>query len=190
MFSSFVALIISSSGQDIFKCPAERKAVAVSGNHSTVSKLKIQAIITLFLTLSFGNCVSAQTNKLVETIRTDHVERLEMHLSAFGVESDDYPSIDIYVDFLKDSSNCHKWYYNPKYKDSTYHLTSIEMQKVLSLLENLELDKLTTDYKSVMSDQPTSSTEIYLKQQKFKITDYGLQGEEPLKSLYLLVYKL
>ena len=45
MFSSFVALIISSSGQDIFKCPAERKAVAVACKFSDPPKMTTKQVI-------------------------------------------------------------------------------------------------------------------------------------------------
>jgi hypothetical protein len=60
---------------------------------------------------------------------TNSISKIEMHLNAFGVESDDFPSIDVYIDFVHDSSICTKWYYNPAHKPSTYSLSNEEMKK-------------------------------------------------------------
>lgn len=55
-------------------------------------------------------------------IKTKHpvrIVKLEFHLCAFGVESDDFPNITGIVDFKSDTSMFEKSYYNPKYKSST-----------------------------------------------------------------------
>jgi hypothetical protein len=113
-----------------------------------------------------------------------------MNLSAFGVESDNFPSIAAYIDFVNDSSNCQKTYYNPAFKPSTYKLSTTEIEKVLQLLKASDLGKLKTEYSVSKTDQPTSTTTIYAGQRKFTVKDYGLEGEQPLKQLYKLVYKL
>ena len=112
-----------------------------------------------------------------------------MNLSAFGVESDDFPSIDVTIDFSKGTSNCRKSFYNPAYKDSTYCLTKNEMQGILKLLKIEDLEKLEKEYKVGMTDQPSSKTIIYTSKTKFVINDYGLKGEYPLQELYKTVYK-
>lgn len=112
-----------------------------------------------------------------------------MHLSAFGVESDDFPSIETYVDFINDSSNCTKTYYNPAFKGSTYKLSHEEIKKVLELLQNSDLSKLKKEYSVSKTDQPTSTLIIYTDKQIYKIKDYGLEGDTPLTDLYKIVYK-
>ena len=154
-----------------------------------IVNLKFILNILLFVGLYSGICTSSPTDQEVSGTTKTAISKLEMHLSAFGVESDDFPSIDVYVDFLNDSSNCHKWYYDPKHKDSTYHLTPGEIKKILSLLETTDLGKIKTDYTSQMSDQPASTTTIFAGQQQFVIRDYGLQAGDPFKTLYQLVYK-
>jgi hypothetical protein len=112
-----------------------------------------------------------------------------MNLSAFGVESDIFPSIGAIVDFSKDTSTCVKSFYNPENKGSTYSLTQSEMKSILSLLKIDDLEKLKKEYKVSISDQPSSKTKIYTTKKTFVINDYGLEGEYPLQDLYKIVYK-
>ncbi len=121
---------------------------------------------------------------------TNSVLKIEMKLSAFGVESDNFPSINAYIDFFKDSSNCKKSFYNPKYKDSIYSLSKLEIDSILFILNNSNLGKLKKEYTINLSDQPSSTIIIYTKKNKFVIDDYGLRGEYPLQKLYQIVYKL
>ncbi len=147
--------------------------------------LQPKYFIAIVIVCTLPACISSQTNR-----QPDHnITKVIMSLSAFGVESDDFPSIEVYIDFDKDSSNCVKSYYNPAYKGSAYRLSAAEMQKVRILLEESNLNKLKTSYKWPASDQPTSTTIIYSRQTTFTITDYGLKGDEPLPELYKLVYK-
>lgn len=114
-----------------------------------------------------------------------------MNLSAFGVESDDYPSIDASIDFINTSNSCKKWYYNNAlHKTTMYTLSKTEMKKILRLLQTIDLEKFKKDFKVGRTDQPTSKTIIHTRQRKFVITDYGLQGDDPLPELYKIVYKL
>jgi hypothetical protein len=138
--------------------------------------------------LSFSFC-SSPHDTMTRAKTADSISRIEMNLSAFGLESDDSPSIDCVIDFAGDSSRCSKSYYNPAYKPSTYRLTSAEMKKVLELFQTSALEKLKTEYTVSKTDQATSTTTIYVGQRKFVIKDYGLEGEFPLKELYKIVYK-
>jgi hypothetical protein len=115
--------------------------------------------------------------------------KIEMSLSAFGVESDDFPSIDAVIDFSNDSSHCAKWFYNPSNKDSVYYLSKQEIQSVLALLRISDLEKLKTEYHTKKPDQPSSKTVVYTTKRKFIINDYGLIGAYPLTELYEIVYK-
>jgi hypothetical protein len=145
--------------------------------------------LLLLITLSFNFCSTSQGSSSEVQPITDSVTKVEMNLSAFGVESDNFPSIAVYIDFVKDSSNCEKSYYNPAYKGSTYTLSAVEMKKVLELLQDSDINKLKPEYRVSKSDQPTSTTTIYLGQRKIVVKDYGLEGEHPLQELYKLVYK-
>jgi hypothetical protein len=112
-----------------------------------------------------------------------------MHLSAFGVESNNLPSIDVFIDFSADSSYCKKWYYDPKYKDSVYSLSKAEMLIIASLLEKSDLSKLKKEYSVSKTDQPTSKTTIYFNNNTLHFNDYGLEADYPLPQLYKIVYK-
>ena len=114
-----------------------------------------------------------------------------MNLSAFGVESDTYPSIAATLNFEQHASYCKRSYYNPAYPTSTYHLSAEEMSQVKSLLQQANLAKLKPYYSiSTRSDQPTSTILIRTSSQLFTIKDYGLEGEAPLPEIYRIVYKL
>jgi hypothetical protein len=118
------------------------------------------------------------------------ISKVEKHLSAFGVESDDFPSIDVYIDFVHDSSICRKWFYNPAHKPSIYSLSNEEMKQALNLLQIINFEEFKNEYRTNTSDQPTSTITIYTTQKKFIIKDYGLEGNQPLPALYKIVYRL
>lgn len=143
----------------------------------------------------FVSCSSAEITHLNLVPRsststsTSKVQRIEMHLSAFGVESDHFPSIDVYIDFSADSSYCRKSYYDPKYKDSVYRLTKAEMLIISSLIEKSDLSKLKKEYTVGKTDQPSSKTTIYFINNTLQFNDYGLEADYPLPELYKIVYK-
>ena len=146
--------------------------------------------IIIFFLLS---CSSAEITHLNLVPRsntlTSRVQRIEMHLSAFGVESDNFPSIDVFIDFSIDSSHCKKWYYNPKFKDSVYTLSKAEMLIIASLIEKSDLSKLKKEYSVGETYQPSSKTTIYFNNNTLQFNDYGLKADYPLPELYKLVYK-
>jgi hypothetical protein len=137
--------------------------------------------------VTFSSCSSHNTTTVSKA--TSSIDKVEMKLSAFGVESDKFPSIAVYLDFVKDSSHCAKSYYNPSFKNSSYTLSGSEMKKVLDLLQKCDLEKLKPEYTISKSDQPTSVLTVYTNTKTFTVKDYGLEGEYPLKELYSIVYK-
>jgi hypothetical protein len=132
-------------------------------------------------------CSDAQTKTTADSVES--IVKIEMYLSAFGVESDSFPTISVTIDFLKDTSVCIKSYYNPAIKGSTYSLTKGEMQSILQLIKIAGLEKLKKEYSVTKTDQPTSSTKIYTTKRTFVIEDYGLEGDHPLQELYDIAYK-
>jgi hypothetical protein len=116
--------------------------------------------------------------------------KLEMHLSAFGVESDGFPWVDADIDFIKKQAICHRWYDNPAFKDSTYSLSPLEMDTLYKLLAQIDLTKLKRSYERLATDQPTSTT-LVIQPNKDTVTikDYGLIGDGPLPEMYKIVYK-
>lgn len=121
-------------------------------------------------------------------VEEEKIVKLELHLSAFGVEADDYPSIDATIDLVKDTGSCVRSFYNPAYKGSTYSLPKETITKIHRLLRIIDIQKLKTAYKVSISDQPSSKTIIYTTIRKYEIDDYGLKAESPLQELYRLVY--
>lgn len=151
--------------------------------------MKTNFIAILLLLLTLSNCTNSQTPSEVNLPSKDSILKLEMNLSAFGVEADDFPSITVFIDFTKDSSSCSTSYYNPAYKGRDYMLTKEEIKRVFDLLNKTDLTKLKTKYTCNKSDQPSSTTTIYTSNQKYNINDYGLLADEPLKEIYKIVYK-
>jgi hypothetical protein len=145
--------------------------------------MKTNLYILTFVIFGFY-CCSDRPDKTA-----DRIVKIEMNLSAFGVESDDFPSIEAKIDFLKDTGICIKSYDNPLYKSSTYSLTKSELQAILRLLDISKLEKLKKEYKVGKTDQPRSTTKIYLTEKVFVVEDYGLAGDSPLQELYKIVYK-
>ena len=146
--------------------------------------MKTTHYLLIVILISLSNISSGQT------ITPDAIVKIEMHLSAFGVESDDFPSIDGEIDFLKQSSHFRKWFYNPAYKDSTYSLTKEEMQKILTLLTTSHMEELKKEYRKTATDQSSTKMLIYTKNKFFTFNDYGLIGSHPLGEIYKIVYKL
>jgi hypothetical protein len=120
----------------------------------------------------------------------DVVKMIELQLSAFGVESDGFPSIKAIIDLQSDTSYCMVSYYDPKFRDTTYRLTKATMDSIRYFVAHGDIHRLKKKYAVSMSDQPTSTTVFYFSDKEIEISDYGLEGPFPLKELYGLVYKL
>lgn len=159
--------------------------IRISKNIEQALKMRRLSLVSLlFILLStLAGCGPRST------VSSEEIVKIEMNLSAFGVESDFVPSIDAVIDFSKDTSICVKTYYNPAFKGSSYALNESEMTEILGLLKITDLKKLKTEYRVPMSDLPTSKTVIYTTKSKYTILDYGMEGEKPLKELYKIVYK-
>lgn len=120
----------------------------------------------------------------------EKVLTLKAHLSAFGVESDYYPTIDAIVDFNKDTGSGKRLYYDPRFKPSKYTIPKHEIVKLEQALNKFDLAKLKRKYSiGNRSDQPTSTITITTNYKTYSIEDYGLAADEPLRQLYNTVYK-
>ncbi|MCC7452979.1 MAG: hypothetical protein IT222_02345 [Crocinitomix sp.] len=150
-------------------------------------RIKLYLLSTVLLGLF--SLSQDQVNKTEINKVADEIVKIEMDLSAFGVEADHIPSIHAVIDFVEDSSFCSKSFYNPAYENSTYTLTKSEMTSILKLLIIDDLKKLKSTYTVNFTDQPRSTTKIYTTQNTFVFDDYGLVGDYPLKDLYKIVYK-
>lgn len=112
--------------------------------------------MTLFF-MAFANCNKRSENAVL---------KIEMNLGSFGVESEGYPSIHVFINLSTDSSICKKFYDNPKYKDSTYFLSKNEIQQIYRILNNTDLEKLKNKYTVNQSDRPKSTTTFYTNTKK------------------------
>ncbi|MCW4469187.1 hypothetical protein OGH69_09440 [Flavobacterium sp. MFBS3-15] len=140
--------------------------------------------------MPFKSILSAALLVIAVSCTAQTITKVEMHLSAFGVESDRWPNIDVAVDFKENTSRCKVSYYHPDYKPFQYKLTKDEIAKVLLLLEKADLKKLKKEYTVTISDQPSSTIKIHTSSgEVFTIKDYGLKGDAPLPELYRIVYK-
>ena len=149
----------------------------------------MKLLLLLIIGLSTFACSDAQTKTGNTKAEVDSIVKIEIYLSAFGVESDDFPSIKGIIDFTHDSSRFVKSYYNPAYKGATYSITKAEMQSILKLLKISDLAKLNPKYSVGKTDQPRSTITIFTTKTKYSFDDYGLEASPPLKDLYKIVYK-
>ena len=164
-----------------------------SPNQTVLSKIDAMQklpILVAIIIFSQNSCNSIGIYKnAAKHLLGDAVVKIDMNLSAFGVESDSFPSIQVYINFNNDSSTCIKSYYNPAIKGCVYQLSVTEIKEVLALLQSVDLAKLKENYTVGLSDQPTATTTIYTAKGKFTIRDYGLEGEYPMQELYKIVFK-
>ena len=144
--------------------------------------------ILLILVLNFCSRSFGQSKPVRHV--ADSVARIEMHLSAFGVEADSFPTIAIVIDFVNGYSKCVKSYFDPDIKPSFDTFSVEDRRKIALLFKNFDLTNLKAEYTVSRIDQPTSTTIIYIGAQKFVIKDYGLVGPYPLRELYKIAYKL
>jgi hypothetical protein len=145
--------------------------------------------ISLLISIALSTCAQLLAQLPSQKDQPESILKIEMNLSAFGVESEDFPSIDVTINFTKHLSSCRKWFYNPTNKDSVYALTEKEMESILSLLNISDLRNLQKEYRVKTVDQPRSRTVIHTNKRKFEVDDYGMKGEYPLQVLYQIVYK-
>lgn len=146
-------------------------------------------IIFLCLALIISNFSFSQKQEGEKDSLSLTITKIEMHLSAFGVESDNFPSIDVSIDLIKDTNNCYKSYYNPKFKASTYRLSTDEIKKIIELIQSPAFEKLKNEYHTPATDLPTATIIIYRAPNRLTIKDYGLEGDYPLQELYRIAYK-
>ena len=137
----------------------------------------VRLLLFLVFIMTFIGCKNQEINKI------------EMHLSAYGVESDNFPDIKGFIDFEKGTSLCKISYYNPIYRPSEYSFSEEEKVRILDILEGINLDLLKENYSVRKTDQATSILIIYAKKKVYRIEDYGLEGDAPLPEIYKLIYK-
>lgn len=152
--------------------------------------MKTQRNAFLLLSLALVSFSSDHSSLGVSQKKARDILRVDMHLSALGVESDDFPSIDASIDFAHNSNVCTKTYYNPAYKGSAYHLSGGEVRQLLVLLQKADFEILKKRYRVSKTDQPTSTIIVHTDSKTYSIEDYGLEGDYPLQKMYSLVYKL
>jgi hypothetical protein len=156
--------------------------------------LRIKACITSFfgkvllaMIFIYSGCHFSASRPEASTRR---FLRLEMQLSAFGVEADHFPNADAYIDFLKDSSKIKMSCYNPKHKDSSYSLTTAEIGQTREMLEKTDFSKLRNEYPAATVDMPTCRIKIFTDKDSISIIDHGAVADRPLPGLYEIVFKL
>ena len=141
------------------------------------------------LCMLFLNCNRCDAQKLHSF---DTAFTLQMDLSAFGVESDDFPNINAFIDFLADTGFAFRSYFDyKKHPSTTFHFSKSEIQEIRDLLQKEDLSKLHEEYSfDECTDLPKSVTIINSSSQTYTVNDYGLIGDPPLQGLYDAVYRL
>ncbi len=195
--NSFQLYLLTSSKQQSWASvpgghiilPHRRKAPNVSGNSCT---LHIIMHIRYFITLIIFALTlpSFNYNSITNSLSHDNVSSAHFYLSAFGVESDEFPTIDAKIDFLKIKSQCQATYDEPNKKPKSYTLSSKEIDTLSHLINSVDWKQFKKAFAVGITDQPTSTLTIKIKNDIFEIKDYGLQGDAPLPELYRIVYKL
>ena len=83
------------------------------------------------MVMKFNPILTAALLLIAVTCTAQTLHKVEMHLSAFGVESDRWPNIDATINCNENTSLCKVSYYHPGYKPFEYKLTKDEIAKVL-----------------------------------------------------------
>jgi hypothetical protein len=118
------------------------------------------------------------------------INKLEMQLSASGIEADHFPNIDATIDFTNDSSSCHKWFSNPAFKSFVYVVPKADIHKILNILKYADLNTIKRrKFDTGKSDQLSSKMKIYSDKKTIVVSDFGLEGSYTLREIYKLVYK-
>jgi hypothetical protein len=147
-------------------------------------------ITKLALTLCLFICTQTITTQTIVEKNNNSINKIQIFLSAFGVESDGFPEIYATIDLQNDTSLCSVSYYDPHFHDTTYRLSSFDMLGIKNILDSCDIKKLQTNYKVDYTDQPTATSIFFFNNQEIKISDYGLRGDCPLTKLYDIVFKL
>lgn len=144
-------------------------------------------ILSCSLVLLVFNCKM----KAIKQVNSEDVSRIEMRLSAFGVESDGFPSINAKMDLKNDTSYCEVSYYDPKFSGVIYRLSKADLDSVRYLVTHTDLRSLKKEYRGSAPDQPASTTIFYIGDDSIKVLDYDrTERVLLLDELYRLVYKL
>jgi hypothetical protein len=143
--------------------------------------------LLLFVALLFGG-QGCKTHP-PEPGNESAIKRIELNLSAMGVEADSFPNITALIDLQNDSSYCDVSYYDPKFKATAYRLTNGSMDSVRWLMAQFNVKRLKPRYEVSSTDLPTSTAIFYFTDTTIQIVDYGLEGPSPLKELYRIVYR-
>jgi hypothetical protein len=88
----------------------------------TLQQRKLLVFILFTSLLSYTQISNAQTTKTTDSLV---VTKIQMNLSAFGVESDGFPNIYATIDLKTDTSFCSVSYYDPKFRDNNIQTDKI-----------------------------------------------------------------
>ncbi len=123
----------------------------------------------------------------------DTIVKLEMHLSAMGVESEGFPNVDVVIDLKADTGNGSKWYFEPFFQPEKYSFSKADIKKVLGMIDTADLDRIKRERvttRRTATDQPTATTIItYTSGRKLVLDDYGMVCTGPMRDIYLLVFR-
>ncbi len=84
--------------------------------------------LSLLMRNAFGATVTS--NSLTINATADSIVGVEMDLSHFGIEADDFPSICAKINFLMDTGYYYTSFYNPTFKGESYSLSKKELVAV------------------------------------------------------------
>jgi hypothetical protein len=149
-------------------------------------KYQLKFLFFIVFVILFLFAFTDKTNSISKT-KNFKLLKLEMSISAFGVENDSFPTIDMKIDFNSYKNNCVKSYYNPDIKSTTFSITRDEILHIEKLLTRENLNKLKNNYKTSTIDQPNATIIIYTNFKTYIVNDYGLLAEFPISKLYDIV---
>ncbi|MBK9579491.1 MAG: hypothetical protein IPO40_20670 [Fibrobacteres bacterium] len=141
------------------------------------------------LLIALWSCDSSTPNRKETLGDLDSILSIKCHLSAFAMESDDFPNISGDVDFVSNVNSFEKSFYDPKRKGSKYSLSQNELKELYAAVKKLKVTSHSMKYKCEATDAPSSNLLIRTQNSTYEIDDYCLQGSETLKTIYGIVYR-
>lgn len=115
------------------------------------------------------------------------IKSIEISISAFGVESDYFPSVFCSINYEKNESVFTESYYNPALKGKKTTMTISEMNVIKKIISYCDLNSLNVWDKTTISDQATGIIKVNYNDTFFQVEDYGLDGSLTAQTLFILL---
>jgi len=144
--------------------------------------------------LIFHVLIALLCTKCQSPSHSDAPKEVEFTLIKFHLTGDAegccFGGIDGTIDFLRDTSYFVITDFTSKKPISSYKLSKLEIDTIQALVRLINFPWKPKSERFTVTDQSTSNTMFCRGTDTFSISDYGLNGDQPLQDIYKIVYKI